>query len=237
MASWLYPLILFLAAIAGGVIWVAIKPKSNGSTFKLTLSFSAAYLLGLALLHLFPDLFSSEMTHAGWLVLAGFMLQVVLDFFSHGVEHGHSHAHAHAKPGWFIPVMVSLWVHALIEGVPFASGTSHFHDERNPLLLGIAIHKITESFVFMALLIHSGMRFSRAFFWLVIFACMAPLGALIAPYVGSDTGPLFTALLLGIILHVSTTILFESEEGHRFNWMKFASILLGIAAAALLSAA
>jgi ZIP family zinc transporter len=39
--------------------------------------------------------------------------------------------------------------------------------------------------------------------------------------------------LVGILLHVSTTILFESEEGHRFNIYKFASILLGIASAAL----
>jgi len=45
---------------------------------------------------------------------------------------------------------------------------------------------------------------------------------------------LVTALLIGIILHVSTTILFESEEGHRFNRMKFLFIILGLLSASII---
>jgi uncharacterized membrane protein YadS len=43
--------------------------------------------------------------------------------------------------------------------------------------------------------------------------------------------PYVMAVLMGIILHVSTMILFEAEEGHRFNRVKFLIILLGFAAA------
>ena len=35
------------------------------------------------------------------------------------------------------------------------------------------------------------------------------------------------ALVIGIFLHISTTILFESSEEHRFNYYKLITILLG----------
>jgi hypothetical protein len=40
--------------------------------------------------------------------------------------------------------------------------------------------------------------------------------------------------LVGILLHVSTIILFEGEMGHKFNWMKFLMVLLGILSVGLL---
>jgi hypothetical protein len=39
------------------------------------------------------------------------------------------------------------------------------------------------------------------------------------------------AVVVGIFLHISTTILFESSENHRFNLIKFLIILLGAAIA------
>jgi hypothetical protein len=41
-------------------------------------------------------------------------------------------------------------------------------------------------------------------------------------------------LVIGIFLHISTTILFESGSGHRFNLYKLSVILLGAIAALLL---
>lgn len=244
----IYSLVLFVSALGGASLFFFRKNKS-GNGLKLTLAFSAAYLLGLVLLHLFPELFESPLAHPGWYVLLGFMLQVVLDFFSHGVEHGHAHAHHHGSNRFFLAIMVSLWIHAFIEGMPFggdAEGHHHLdgsmHDHRDSLLLGIAIHKVTEAFVFMSLLVHSGLSKKKAFFWLVIFATMAPLGAFTHVALAESASiniemvsPAITGVLIGILLHVSTTILFESEEGHRFNWMKFVAILLGIGLSALVA--
>lgn len=250
----IYSLILFGASILGGVIFQLTR-SVKGSGFKLTLSFSAAYLLGLTLLHLFPELFASELTHPGWYVLGGFMLQVVLDFFSHGIEHGHAHAHKNASERFFLMIMFSLWVHAFIEGMPFGApnGLSHAHDHghshvhahahdghdhRSSLLIGISLHKVTESLVFLALLINSGFRLAKAWLWLVLFALIAPAGAFVHYFIGDSVenlAPAVIGILIGILLHVSTTILFESEEGHKFNWMKFASILAGIGLAMLVA--
>lgn len=251
-----YAAVLFVVALIGGAAFFATQ-KTTGAGLKLLLSYSAAYLLGLTLLHLFPELFESGIEHAGWYVMAGFLLQVILDFFSHGVEHGHAHTHKHQGFGFLFTIMVSLWIHAFIEGMPFGGGAGDLHhhhghshdhaahgmdDHRGSLLIGISLHKITEAMVFTALLVGSGMAKRKAAFWLVIFAMVAPLGALTHAYLGAQhiegietLTPKVTGVLIGILLHVSTTIIFESEEGHKFNWMKFLSILLGIASAGIFS--
>ena len=45
---------------------------------------------------------------------------------------------------------------------------------------------------------------------------------------------LLLALIIGMLLHISTTILFESNRGHRFNLHKLISILSGLGIAYLL---
>lgn len=247
--------ILFAAAMAGGLIYI-LTGRQRGDGLKLLLAFSAAYLLGLSLLHLIPELFASELAQPGWYILAGFMLQVILDFFSHGVEHGHAHIHPHKGMKYLFTIMAALWIHAFLEGMPFGgmaiegaelhdhghSHHHHSHDHRGSLLLGIGLHKITEALVFTALLIASGLSKARAIFWLTVFALMAPAGAWLhygliqsgAAWV-SSLGAIIIGVLVGILLHVSTTILFESESGHKFNLMKFLIIIAGIALAAFVS--
>ena len=42
------------------------------------------------------------------------------------------------------------------------------------------------------------------------------------------------ALVIGVFLHISTVILFESSEAHKFNLRKLVVIMLGIGIAYLL---
>ena len=37
-----------------------------------------------------------------------------------------------------------------------------------------------------------------------------------------------TALVVGVLLHISTTILYESTENHSFNLRKFSAIMIAI---------
>ena len=73
---------------------------------------------------------------------------------------------------------------------------------------------------------------------LVIFALVTPLGAFTSYMIGESMVGGFSiyfdrimAVVVGIFLHISTTILFESSENHRFNLIKFLIILLGAAIA------
>jgi zinc transporter ZupT len=238
--------VLFGVAILGGSL-MFFGIKITPIRMKLLLSYSAAYLLSLTFLHLLPEAMEDGGRSVGVMILVGFLLQIVLDYFSQGVEHGHAHAHTHGLDKKFIwMVSISLWIHAFIEGMPFGAGEEahigheHHHHEHS-LLWGITLHKFTESFVFAALLIQVVQDKWKSMIWLTLFALVAPVGALVFHFSDGlsflqqeNSLSLVTALLIGIILHVSTTILFESEEGHRFNRMKFLFIILGLLSASII---
>jgi len=59
---------------------------------------------------------------------------------------------------------------------------------------------------------------------------MTPLSSILNQFFISSTENenYINAVVVGILLHVSTTILFESSKDHQFNWSKIISILLGI---------
>ena len=68
------------------------------------------------------------------------------------------------------------------------------------------------------------------FLFMLTFAIMTPLGTFI-----SDIFPALnqyyneiTAIVIGILFHISSTIIFESSEGHKFNIAKISMIILGI---------
>lgn len=67
-----------------------------------------------------------------------------------------------------------------------------------------------------------------------VFAAMAPLGAVAGqlPMLAGHHHWLL-AMVIGIFMHVSTTILFESGEEHHYNLQKAIAIALGAGIAAL----
>ena len=85
-------LILFFSTLLAGLVALII-PKINSKYFYLGLVFSGAFLFSITIVHLLPELFSDR-SSPGWiglLVLLGFFMQLLLDFFTSGVEHGHLH--------------------------------------------------------------------------------------------------------------------------------------------------
>jgi hypothetical protein len=45
---------------------------------------------------------------------------------------------------------------------------------------------------------------------------------------------LLLAIVVGMFLHISTTIIFEASENHRFNLVKLLSIIVGVTLAILI---
>jgi hypothetical protein len=65
---------------------------------------------------------------------------------------------------------------------------------------------------------------------MLTFAIMTPLGTFLAdvlPVVNTFYTEI-TAIVIGILFHISSTIIFESSEGHKFNIAKISMIVLGI---------
>ena len=231
MNSYLIVTILFISAFVAGLTVFFVK-RDNTSLLKLILSFSGAYLFSITVLHLIPHAYISNSTSPeiiGLYILGGFLFQLVLEQFSQGIEHGHIHHHDHAV--FPLGIMISLCLHAFLEGMPLAAG------HQSELVFGIAIHHIPAAFALGSLLINTRLSRSKITFFVFIFAAMTPLGFVTSKGISEgDIGNIakyfdkIMAIVIGIFLHISTTILFESgsADHHKFNRKKLVAVLLGV---------
>ena len=192
-------LLLILAVILGVSLVFLLKPSKK--FVQILLAFSGAYLLSVTILHLVPEVYvaGNDFKSIGIYILIGIILQSVLESFSKGAEHGHVHLHTSDKRFPSL-LFVSLCIHAFSEGLPI-------HNAGENLLWAIVVHKIPIAIVFMS-----------------------PLGMLLGDKIlfFKTYASELTALIIGVFLHISTIILFESSENHKFNLQKFTAILIGI---------
>ena len=197
--------------------------KSNSSNFKLILTFSGAFLLATTVFELLPEMYNYySPKKAGVFILFGIILQIVLEFFSQGAEHGHLHFSEKNQKSLPWLVFLSLFIHALLEGFPIAQ-----HDT---ILFGIFIHKIPIAALISTYLIQDQLSKGKTFLCLAIFALITPLGALISKTVAiqEPTILIINAIVAGMFFHISTIILFESDKGHKFNLNKLLVIISAV---------
>lgn len=221
--NYLLPL---LSVLIGYLIAIGLKPRVK-QNLKLLLAFSGSFLLSLTVLHLLPEVYESHKKTVGVFIMIGILFQIILEFFSKGAEHGHVHGHDKiTKMPWLL--FISLCIHALLEGFP----VGHHED----LAYGIAIHHLPIAIILTTFFIHAQLNKTALFFFMLTFAVMTPLGTF-----ASDSFPILneyytqiTAVVIGILFHISSTIIFESSEGHKFNIAKITMIILGIVLASLL---
>ncbi|WP_370392138.1 ZIP family metal transporter [uncultured Winogradskyella sp.] len=218
MNKYLFPVYAVILGI--GIALLTKKQKSNGT--KLLLSFSGAFLMALTLFDLLPEVYGHiEAKLAGLFIMLGILLQIILELFSKGAEHGHVHMHdTDNKFPWLL--FISLCIHSFLEGFPI-----HQH---NDMVYGVFVHKIPIATLITAFLINSGFSTFKIGAFLLVFATMTPLGTYVSnsTALSAETISLVNATVIGIFLHISTTILFESGEGHKFNLTKLVAICLGV---------
>jgi zinc transporter ZupT len=225
---WTTALAFFLLPLAAGALVRLLQPEARW--LRLLLSFSGAFLLGVVFLHMLPELYEEEGSHIGAWVLGGFLLQVILEFFSHGIEHGH----VHATPGKALPwvTLASLCLHSYAEGIPFADAEV---SGNAPFLVGVLLHKLPMAIALATVLLRSGTAVWTSWAILFIFAMAAPMGIATGVMAGGGLGHHFLhdmlGLAIGMLLHISTTIIFESAPEHRFNAARFVAVILGAALA------
>ena len=215
-----------LSVLLGYIIALFLKPSSS-TAFQLLLSFSGAYLLSVTVFELLPEVYSSGENNVGLFIMFGLLLQILLEFISKGVEHGHLH-HSESTGKFPFLLLISLCIHAFLEGFPL-SNSDH-------LLYGVAIHHIPVAAILATFLLRSKITKVQALLFLVIFAIMTPLGswAKINFEILGTFEIFINAIVIGIFLHVSTTILFEASKNHKFNASKLVVIIFGILLAYLL---
>ena len=215
-----------LSVLIGYVFAISIKPKDK-KNLKLLLAFSGSFLLSLTVLQLLPEVYENPTKRIGIFIMAGILFQIILEFFSKGAEHGHVHGHAKMNQiPWLL--FISLCIHAFLEGFP----VSHHHG----LALGIAIHHLPIAVILTTFFINANLNKKAIFAFMLTFAIMTPLGTIASEYLPilNKYYTEITAVVIGILFHISSTIIFESSEGHKFNVAKVSMIVLGILLAFLL---
>ncbi len=248
MSLWLLTILLSLPVLVTGFIFLSLKIKTQNLRFLL--AFSAAYLFSISVTHLLPECY--EGTNAktiGLFILVGFFIQILLEYFSTGIEHGHTHAHSHSCEKHLpLGMIIGLYLHSLLEGLPiYQSGIIETHTQavlstQESLVFGITIHNIPIAIAFVTLLLEHKTSKLKTVLLLLGFALMAPLGCLIS-YVLNSVGvqnydgflKLSFAVVIGIFLHISTAIMFETGENHKYNLAKIMSMIAGVFLAALIS--
>lgn len=215
--TYLLPL---LSVIFGYLVGIFFQPK-NKKNLKLLLAFSGAFLLSLTVIHLLPEVYSKHNHKTGIFIMIGILFQIILEYFSKGAEHGHVHGHEKiSKMPWAL--FISLCLHALLEGFP----VGHHHD----LAVGIAIHHFPIAIILTSFFIQANLNKKLLLAFMVCFALMTPLGTYISillPFLNNYYTEI-TAVVIGILFHISSTIIFESSEGHKFNLAKISIIILGV---------
>jgi len=130
----------------------------------------------------------------------------------------------------------------LLEGMAVSFNPQGGADGFNKgLYTGILLHHVPIAIALVSLLTESNAKKSTQLILLAIFALMPNIGM----YLGGHTGDLLnlpggqlllkitTGIVTGILLHISTTILFESSENHKFNIAKFITVIFGALVAIL----
>lgn len=249
---WLASFVLMVAVWIGALLAEGGKGALKRQ-MAIVSAFGGSFIVGMLFLHLIPEMYHLT-AHAGYWVLAGFLIQGTLEYVSQGVEHGHMHVHPHpsGKSGWrAVPwaIFGSLCLHALVEAMPLAhggeghahAGHSHglpTHEVDFNLLTGLALHHIPVALVLMGLLQAAGINAFRRWLLISIFGTMPLVGMGVfevlvhAPFRWAALLPgIAGSIVIGILLHISTTMLFESADGHSFNVRKLAATLAGLALA------
>lgn len=231
---------IFFTSLFSG--WLAYRVQLKTMYWiRISLGFSGAYLLSVAILHLLPEIFEHEQKFISFFLLGGFFLQLIIEYFSKGLEHGHihtkNHVHQHSK---VYTIIIGIILHGLVEGLPLSGIGFRHHEAVQNMYAGIILHHIPSAFVLVTMVKNVHFHFRGIALMLILTSLSVPLGAIsgkiLFEYSSNMHFEYLLAIVAGIFLHLSTTILFESAEpDHQYRLRKFIAVCLGIGLASLIS--
>lgn len=233
-------IVLISAVIIGAGI--AYFFQNNSKFNKQLLMFSAGLLLAITVLDMFPSLYIDGGINAGIWIIIGVSIQLILEGLSKGIEHGHLHSSEHHTDSVIpISVMLGLFIHSFLEGTPLEVHHIHNHGAHDHsmhssnILWALSIHKVSESIVLSTFLFSLPIKRIYSLSILVLFAVSAPIGAFFGSFLDPHIYPKLLGIVAGIFLHISSVIIFESNEKHSLNWQKLLLVFSGMFVGFLIS--
>ena len=228
----IFNLLLFIITLLAGSVPLWFKGL-NDRSMNLLLAFSGSFLLSITFLHLLHETFEELHATAGLYLLIGFFLQLIIQRFTHGIEHGHVHTDGHDHHVPLVSILAGLGLHAFMEGLPL--GFNYTEEATGPsLYLAVAAHKLPEIILATTLVLGIKGR-QQALLTLVIFSLLTPAGSMLASLMSQkysfmmQVRTILIPVVAGSFIHIATTIFFESgTKQHLLTWQKVFAILLGV---------
>ena len=224
----------YIAVVLGVAVWslmTLVGRKVPDGIMRGITVFGGAFLLGICVLGLLPEATEGTSRLPFFCILAGFLIQQLLEALSAHAEHGHvEDHHNHGVP--VLGLMLGLCLHAFLEGMPLVetSGTVN-----QGLVWGIVIHNIPVALILVALFTAHRMGFWRVLALLMLFGIMSPAGSLVNLFLvqpDEEQQRMIIGLVIGVLLHVSSSILFDHKQ-HGFSWLNLGLCVVAFAAAFL----
>lgn len=238
MNIWQYAVLSTILLLSGAAIAAYLFKNPNRNVLNNLLSLSGAFLFGVLILELMPDVFTVGTRLPGLFFILGFFLQTGMDYWTSGIEHGHIHVPKSPKPAFMISLFIGLGIHAIMDGLPFAGVGDPLHSH-DTVFMAILLHKFVEGFTIFIVLGMMSFPVPKTWWYIVLFSLITPLGMLVFDSIPSLHTYFHYVLAFagGSLLHVSVTILFEAENIHHHGMpvRKLVSILIGLALAVLIS--
>lgn len=224
----LYSLIIFLAAIFGGIL--PLLRKWSDELLHMFISFGAGIFIATVFFHLLPEALADDHAEvASYFILAGFLLVFFIEKFllSRG-DSSYDHGHHVIS----ITAFLGLSVHSLIAGLGLAV-SANFKIIEELIFYSIIAHKTTAAFSLVTLFLLARQPIKRCLSYLLVFALMTPLGAIVLGSVmRMGNGFALDAMLgltAGTFLYVAVGELLPEVFHTKANrWRKLLLMILGI---------
>ena len=123
--------VLFFSVLVTGLLTELVSKKLEHYK-PIIISYSVAIVLTLLCTHIIPELFSGNNHKVGYFLLGGFVLQILLELLSKGIEHGHVHLNGEISNKQLLVIFIGLSLHSFIEGIPIKT-FNEFHGHTHSL--------------------------------------------------------------------------------------------------------
>lgn len=210
------PLVYALLASIANVIGAALVisgPKRHPRLLDALLAFSAAFLIGVALLDLLPQAIALGGADAAWVVLLGYVL---VHFSQHVlVPHFHFGEEVHAVTARVsVSALMGLLLHTFVDGMAIASGY-HVSARLGALVaVAIGLHKIPEGVAIASLFLKAGWS-ARAALAAALALGIATMIGTVVTLVAAPLQSIGLALAAGVTLYVGASNLVPEFQGKR----------------------
>ena len=174
-----------------------------------------------------------------------------MELLSKGIEHGHVHLYGKINGNQLFMIFIGLSIHSFIEGLPINTIENvhhghHYHPDSTIdyhfswlYLFMILIHKLPIAAVLIIFLNSIGVSKIKKYGLLIVFASTSPIGALLGEKLiefsfFNDWSLKFLAISCGMLLHITTLLIFEDHHQSKNKSKNIFTISLGIATGILL---